>query len=151
MNDSSKQLSELLNKIQKIIERNPSMDKATTKTKIIRPLLESLGWDFLSDDVRLEYPVKMRRGTQRVDYAFLVKGSPVNFVEAKAIGSDINERDARHIISYGRVEKVRCVAVTNGKEIKIFDSEFRNKPEECLVDKITLSEFKSKQRKLELL
>jgi len=66
------------------------MDEQNTKRKIIEPLLELLGWNMLSSDVELEYSVQMGTGTQKVDSALKIEGTPVVFIEAKGCDTPID-------------------------------------------------------------
>lgn len=107
-----------------------------TRRKLIDPLIELLGWDIGSDEVILEYPVAIGTRNSYVDYALIVDEKPIVFVEAKSLDSTLIEDFSTQTISYGRVEGVRWVALTNGRILKIFDTKRGKNEEECLVCEI---------------
>ena len=85
------ELVEYADRSSALIDDSPQMDEENTKRKVIEPLIELLGWDFLSPEVELEYSIQMGSGTKRVDYALKIDGTPVVFVEAK--GCDVHVAD----------------------------------------------------------
>jgi len=113
--------------------------EANTKKKIVEPLLEILGWDLLSNEVRLESPVKIGTTTAHVDYALILEDKPVLLVEAKAFDVVLTNEHSSQIISYGRVEGVQWTALTNGKVLKVFDTRKGKSEEECLVFEVNLT------------
>ena len=142
------------NKIEKFVQeiRKFSTTKLVnseenTKKWVVDPLIEILGWK--KEDYQLEYPVTIGHSTNSVDYAMLDKGKPVLFLEAKAFSHNLSEEDSEQIISYGRVEGVRWVALTNGRIVKFFDTEEGKKEEDCLVDEIDLLKLPSNFSELE--
>lgn len=132
-------------KIQSIIANNPNLDEANTKSRIIGPLLKKLGWDPIEGDVRAEFPIKFATSTSHVDYALMVEGSPAVFVEAKALRSDINPGHAKQLIDYGRHKGVHWCVLTNGKELRVYNSAWLDPEEEhtqeALVEALTVGEF----------
>ncbi len=129
------QLEKFVETTKKLMSDNPLMNEPNTKVKVITPFLELLGWD-INFDVELEYPVKVGSKTAKVDYALLLEGKPTVFVEAKGFDSDIGEDESSQAISYGRIEGVTWAAVTNGKSMHIFNTEWGKNPEDCLIAKI---------------
>ncbi|MCF7875968.1 type I restriction enzyme HsdR N-terminal domain-containing protein [Candidatus Bipolaricaulota bacterium] len=134
-----------VDKIKDTVESNPDLDEANTKSRIINPLLKKLGWDPLEGDVRAEYPVKFATRTSHVDYALMVEGSPAVFVEAKALRSDINSGHAKQLIDYGRHKGVNWCVLTNGKELRVYNSAWLDPEEEstqeALVEALGVDEF----------
>lgn len=132
-------------KIKDTVESNPDLDEANTKSRIISPLLKELGWDPLAGDVRAEYPISFATSTSHVDYALLVEGSPAVFVEAKSLRTDINPGHAKQLIDYGRHKGVKWCVLSNGKELRIYNSDWLDpeddNTEEALVEEITVEEF----------
>jgi len=115
--------------------------EANTKKKIIEPLLEILGWDVCSNEVILEYPIKIGSTTKYVDYAIVLENKPVVLVEAKAFDVTLSYDDSAQIISYGRIEDVQWVVLTNGTKLKVFDTKEGRTEKECLVVEIDLEKL----------
>ncbi len=133
------------NKIQKLsetIKNYPELDiyrnEANTKKRIIEPLLEILGWDLRSSEAFLEYPLSTGTSTVHVDYALLIENKPILFFEAKAFNEPLMEKYSTQIITYGRIEGVKWVSLSNGKEMQVFNTEKGKSKEECLVLEIDL-------------
>ena len=143
-------LSNFVETTKKLIELKPQMNESNTKTKVIVPLLELLGWD-KRFDIELEYPVRVGSTTAKVDYALSIEGRPTVLVEAKGFDSELNDGFARQAISYGRYEDVKWAALTNGKTIHIYDTTLGRGPKECLIDKIDIDDFVEKKTTLCLL
>lgn len=131
-------MAQLVNGIQAFSQSDFINSEANTKKKIIEPLLEVLGWNLLSSEVQLEYPIRVGSSSVHVDYALYLEGKQVIFVEAKPFDSTLSADWCSQIISYGRIEGVRWVALTNGNVIKIFDTEAGKTEKECLVAEIDL-------------
>ena len=85
------ELADYIERSQSLIDSSPQMDEQNTRRKLIEPLLEILGWNMLSEDVELEYSVQMGVGTKKVDYALMIEGAPVVFVEAKGVDTAISD------------------------------------------------------------
>ena len=97
-----------------------------TIAKFVIPLLEILGWGFLSQDVGFEYHLKDKRHkTRHVDIALYLFDKnpkiPKILIEVKRIQNDIKnagEQIFRHQLSGG---KVTYAIATNGRELIVFD------------------------------
>lgn len=104
-----------------IIDDAPQMGEANTKEMLIRPFIEALGWEFLPSEVMLEYPVRMASRRTKVDYALMVEGTPIVFVEAKGLDTRLSESHREQITSYLHNEEgVEWGLLTNGKEYEFF-------------------------------
>jgi hypothetical protein len=125
--------------------------EANTKTKIIERLLGVLGWNVHSNYVMLEYPIKIGSTTKYVDYALMLENKPVALVEAKPFDTALSPDDSAQIISYGRIEDVHWVVLTNGKGLKIFDAMEGKGEKECLVIEIDLSDASAHARDLNII
>ena len=141
MASNNKRLSSIVVRIEDFSKTGWTSSEPNTKKKIIEPLLEILGWDTRGSEVRLEYPIVMASGTSEVDYALMLEGKPVVFVEAKAFDTALTPKHARQAISYGKVEDVQWVVLTNGKTLKIFDIEQGKTEKECLVIEVDLTKL----------
>lgn len=111
----------------------------STKIQIITPLLKSLNWDIGSSPssnhyVKPEYNVQNGSSRNRVDYAFIIDGVPRVYVEAKNINTDDLEKYESQLFNYMRNDGVPFGLLTNGKELKLFISDFDSRqPTEYLV------------------
>lgn len=144
------ELAKFVETTKKLMDDKPRMNEPNTKVKVITPFLEMLGWD-INFDVELEYPVRIGSTTSKVDYALLIEKKPEVFIEAKGFDSELGENEATQAISYGRVEGVKWAAVTNGKSIHIFNTDWGKNPDDCLIAKINVNEFIDKKKTLWLL
>ena len=123
-------LENLLTLIEKLRERIDShgnalrQSEALTRYALIDPLLRELGWDTEDPDVVVpEYS----SGGGRVDYALLVDGRPVMMVEAKKLGTSLQD-GRKQAVEYAMDDidiKARYFSVTDGSCWAIYDT---NKP-----------------------
>ena len=143
--------NDLLSYINNFSKTDMTKSEANTKKRVIEPLLEFLGWDSLSNEVRLEYPVRLGTRVGYVDYALMLEDKPVILVEAKAFDEFLIEDYASQIISYGKVEDVQWAALTNGKKLKIFDTKAGKNEGECIVVEIDLQKLPQRESELKLL
>lgn len=144
---------EYVERSQQLIETSPQMGEENTKVRLIQPLLELLGWDLYSTEVELEYTVPMASGSTHVDYALLVGDSPVVFVEAKPLRSDLSDSDVRQLRSYMRQElDVDWGILTNGMVFEVLTKNRRmNGGEEVSVVRFDLDDLTENPGVLELL
>jgi len=144
-------LNNVLSYINNFAKTDLTGSEANTKKRVIEPLLEFLGWDLLSNEVRLEYAVKTGTSTAYVDYALMLEDKPVLLVEAKAFDEQLSEAHSSQIISYGKIDDVQWTALTNGKSLKIFDTKAGKTEKECLVVEIELQRLPHSNNELRLL
>ena len=111
-------------KIQKLIERYQqlsaqeikTMNEENTKNKFIRPLFETLGWDF-EEDVLLEDHVS----NGRVDYNFQINGKTKFFLEAKPLKADIDDLGhAKQTTNYAWLKNVNWAVLCDFEGIRVF-------------------------------
>lgn len=148
---SSEKQAKIISAIDNFSKTDMTSSEANTKKKIIEPLLDILDWDTRSNEVRLEYPIKIGARTSYVDYALTLENKPVIFVEAKPFSSELSTDDSEQVISYGRIEDVKWAVLTNGRQLKLFDTEQGKKENESLVTEIDLRELPNKDKYLNLL
>lgn len=120
--------------------RGKAIGEQNTKAALIEPILRALGWDVEDvDEVRREY-----RHTTRfnpADYAFMLLREPKLFVEAKALGENLDdEKWAVQVISYAATAGVPWVALTDGDEYRIYNALARVGIEDKLFRRARLSE-----------
>lgn len=97
-----------------------AIGEENTKHALIEPVLGALGWDVADlDEVRCEY--RYRSGADPVDYALLQLGTPRLFVEAKALGENL-EKWATQIMGYAGVAGVGWAVLTDGNEYRIYNA-----------------------------
>ncbi len=93
-----------------------------TKAALIVPVLRALGWDTEDlEDVKLEY--KRKPADNPVDYALVLLREPRLFIEAKALGSHLDEpKWANQFLGYAMAAGVEWVALTDGNEYRLYNS-----------------------------
>jgi hypothetical protein len=87
---------------------------------MVDPVLRALGWEVEDiEQVRREY--KTRRADKPVDYALFVARTPELFIEAKALGENLDDRRWAHqIIGYAMVAGAKWTVLTDGDEYRIY-------------------------------
>ena len=135
-------LQEALAQVRARIERDKSrhLNEENTKTSLIGPILRALGWDIEDvDEVHHEY--KRRPGDNPVDYALFLKESPRLFIEAKALGHNLDDRRwVNQIMSYAGVAGVEWIVLTDGDEYRIYNSHAAVPVEEKLFRQVRVSD-----------
>jgi predicted type IV restriction endonuclease len=144
-------IAKLVENIKNFAQTELVSSEANTKKRTVEPLLELLGWDLLSNEIQLEYPIQVGTSSGHADYAIFLEGKPVMLLEAKAFNVNLSTEHSSQIISYGRVDDVRWVVLTNGKLVKIFDTEAGKTEKECLVAEIDLQNLPSYASDLNLI
>lgn len=148
---NSKQLRSIVKAIDDFSKTSWTSSEPNTKKKIIEPLLETLGWDVFGNEVMLEYSIKIGSTTKHVDYALMLENKPVVLVEAKSFDISLSPDDSAQTISYGRVEDVQWVVLTNGKTLKVFDTKQGKTEKQCLVAEINLTKLPQQANDLSLI
>lgn len=102
--------------------RSKAINEQDTKASLISPVLRSLGWDVEDLEVVLrEY--RQRKQDKPVDFALCVRRQPCLFVEAKALGENLDDRKwANQIMGYAAVAGVRWVVLTDGDQYRLYNS-----------------------------
>lgn len=135
-----------------LIESSPQMDEQNTKAKLIRPLIELLGWDVYSSEVELEYSMQIGRGNTRADYALILEGAPVVFVEAKGCDATLTDSDRSQLKSYMRQTGVDWGLLTNGATFEVLKRRTNStRPDEVILGTPSLGELVDEYELLELL
>lgn len=113
-------LPEIRERIQSY--QGKSISEMGTKTNLINPMLESLGWD-LGDLEQVHFEYRYRPAHNPVDYALMERRAPRLFVEAKALGTNLDDhRWADQIMGYTGVAGVGWVVLTDGNEYRIYNT-----------------------------
>jgi len=119
--------------------RDRPICEADTKTKLINPVLDALGWDVQGDDVEQEF--KNKSIEDPVDYALKSEDGPVIVVEAKALG--VNLADPKWIgqlMKYASMAGVEWGVLTNGDEYRLYNTTAKVPVDEKLFFLVCISE-----------
>jgi len=101
--------------------RRKNLKETPTRTIIIDPMLQALGWDVRDpDEVELEYPTVDGKS---VDYALKLNRRPVLLVEAKALNDPLNDVKATtQVVGYAANAGIVWCILTNGLNWKVYRS-----------------------------
>ncbi|WP_459879756.1 type I restriction enzyme HsdR N-terminal domain-containing protein [Halorubrum gandharaense] len=95
------------------------MDEANTKAAVLRDFLDLLNWE-IPTNTQLEYSVEAFGQTYKVDYALILEGTPVAFLEAKGADTTLTEKHDEQLSSYMTNKNVTYGILTNGKQYRFF-------------------------------
>ncbi|GAB6184944.1 hypothetical protein [Thermopirellula anaerolimosa] len=101
--------------------RTQGLKETPTRTILIDPLLQALGWDVRDpDEVELEYPTVDGKS---VDYALKLNKNPVLLVEAKALGDALEYVKAvTQVVGYAANNGIAWCILTNGILWRVYRS-----------------------------
>lgn len=101
--------------------RRHALKETPTRTIVIDPLLESLGWDVRDpDEVQLEYPTVDGKS---VDYALKLNKKPVLLVEAKALEDTLDDvKCVTQVVGYAANDGIVWCVLTNGIKWRVYRS-----------------------------
>jgi len=101
--------------------RKQGLKETPTRTIIIDPLLEALGWDVRDpDEVELEYPTVDGKS---VDYALKLNKNPVLLVEAKPLDDPLQDVKAiTQVVGYAANNGIVWCILTNGILWRVYRS-----------------------------
>ena len=104
------------------LHADKGINETATRTILISPMLKALGWDYEDlEQVQMEY--HQQATNTRVDYALMHQGTPRLFVEAKALGTDLDDlKWASQILGYAAVAGVKWVVLTDGNEYRVYNA-----------------------------
>ncbi len=137
--------------VRRMLRSSSQLNEANTKLKIIEPILSSLGWDMLGDDVLKEYSEPFASGRYRVDYALFIDRKPQIFVEAKPLGTDLTDVYARQVITYSKASDVPWSVLTNGRQFSVYNARWGSAPEDTLFLRFDLDPERDPPKELEML
>ena len=144
-------IREYVESAEAVIEDSPQMQEATTKASLLNDFIELLGWKIPSN-TELEYSVKAFGKTFKVDYALILGGQPVAFLEAKGLDTTLTSDHREQLTAYLQNENVRLGILTNGQEYEFYyrylgDSNSQFKVE--AVERTTLQKLPDKKKIIE--
>ncbi|WP_255150378.1 type I restriction enzyme HsdR N-terminal domain-containing protein [Halorarius halobius] len=102
-----------------VLDAAPQMDEANTKAAILRDFLSLLDWQ-IPQNTQLEYSVEAFGQTYKVDYALILDGTPVAFLEAKGADTALTADHDEQLSSYMMNKNVNYGILTNGKQYRFF-------------------------------
>lgn len=124
-------VKEVQTRIQEDRDCTDQLLEPDTKGFLIEPILDALGWDIHNNrkKLRREYPV----GNKSVDFACLLDGDPVLLVEAKALGTNLNDlRWIDQTVGYGNFRVVEWCVLTDGAHWRIYNALEKSEPKDRL-------------------
>ena len=117
LDDLKKTIETLRERIQ---AHRPYLEGYETRTRqvLIDPMLRTLGWDVGDpNSVELEYGIRRKWA----DYALMESGRPIAVVEAKSLGTPLNDDEKMQALNYANMDGIDYMAVTNGDHWQMFD------------------------------
>ena len=144
-------LAKLRKRLQQIRDKNAPIGEEGTKAGLINPLLAALGWDVEdNDEVRMEY--RPRPKDNPVDYALFERSSPLLFVEAKALDTNVDDdKWIKQTVIYAGVAGVEWCILTNGDEYRFYNALAKAPVEKKLFRKVRISDPGQDQHVLDTL
>ncbi|HEX2948388.1 MAG TPA: restriction endonuclease [Armatimonadota bacterium] len=133
-------ITKVRTRIAQIHERHEAIGEQNTKAGLINPVLAALGWVLDEwDEVSFEYRSKPQDNP--VDYALFLYRTPRLFVEAKALGKDLNDRRwISQVLGYATVVGVEWCVLTNGDEYRLYNAHAPVDVEEKLFRTVRISD-----------
>lgn len=116
-------LESLLTLVEKLRERITADDRELRKNEwltryaLIDPLLRELGWD--TEDPTLVRPEYNVGDGSAADYALLSEGKPVMMVEAKSLGTPLQDA-LEQGLRYCLIKRTRYLSITDGRRWGIY-------------------------------
>lgn len=108
-----------VNQSEAVLDSSPQMDEANTKAAVLRNFLDLLEWE-IPTNTQLEYSVEAFGQTYKVDYALILEGTPVAFLEAKGADTALTSKHEEQLSSYMTNKNVTYGVLTNGKQYRFF-------------------------------
>lgn len=135
MDKLCQKIEEIRGKLESL--RRHTLKETSTRTIIIDPLLESLGWDIRDpDEVQLEYPTVDGKS---VDYALKINKKTVLLVEAKALDDPLTDVKAiTQVVGYATNDGIEWCVLTNGVVWKVYRSVEKCPAPDKLMFEVTL-------------
>lgn len=120
------------------------LSEADTKAAFVDPILGALGWD-LRDVLSVSREYRHQSQDNPVDYALSIAGSPVLFVEAKALSRDLADyKWVTQTIAYANAAGVQWCVLTNGDDYQIYNAFAKAEAAKKLFRSIRISDSKNR-------
>lgn len=114
-------LTEAIETLQGMIGRHRdylSENETRTRQVLIDPLLKELGWNVSDPDiVQLEYKVKQKWA----DYVLMWNGKPIAVIEAKRLGSSLEDNETTQVHIYANQNGIPYMIVTDGDKWEMYE------------------------------
>jgi type I restriction-modification system DNA methylase subunit/mRNA-degrading endonuclease HigB of HigAB toxin-antitoxin module len=124
--DAENKIAELIADYRKQFPSGPPRSFNEENTKAwIDDLFRALGWNIRNDIVKEESTGKRKR----VDYSFKIDGTTQFLLEAKKASESLDDH-VKQAVQYGYQKSKRWVVLTNFEEIRVYNSEYWDQPEE---------------------
>jgi len=135
MDKLCQKIEEIRGKLESL--RRHTLKETSTRTIIIDPLLESLGWDIRDpDEVQLECPTVDGKS---VDYALKINKKTVLLVEAKTLDDPLTDVKAiTQVVGYAANDGIEWCVLTNGVVWKVYRSVEKCPAPDKLMFEVTL-------------
>jgi hypothetical protein len=119
-----KELEGFLPKLVKRVKtyKGKGISQADTRAKLIEPLFERLGWDLRGEEVIRAYAIKA--DWEPVHYLLKVGDESRLLVETRKLDKSLDTKDAARVLEYGVAAGVNWCVLTNGRDIKIYNSKW---------------------------
>ena len=105
---------------ERIQTHRPYLEGYETRTRqaLIDPMLRALGWDVEDpNSVELEYGIDRKWA----DYALIGSERPIAVIEAKALGTELNNNVKMQVLNYANTDGIDYMVVTSGDHWQMFD------------------------------
>jgi predicted type IV restriction endonuclease len=137
-NSDSSALFSVGEKLKRFLAHPKPINEDGTRAFFIDKMLDALGYSDFDD---LEHGSSQASGTFP-DYILRANGKRAMAVEAKRLGAALAEKEAAQLVSYCSVVGVRWGALTDGRQVLIYDAPVVGiPPEERLVLQIDLADY----------
>jgi hypothetical protein len=121
------------------------INEAQTKEWLIRPFLESIGWQFSNSNEVI--PETDDNAGRHPDYGFYLDGKILFYLEAKAISNSLTDmKMIGEKLAYCHNNNVPYLVLTNGKLYKIYYKDIKAKNEEKILLEFDLNELDFNQK-----
>lgn len=120
--DFQSAIERLASTIERLRQRGEAIGEEDTKRVLITTLLQTLGWDVHDvKEVRNEY--RYQPGHDPVDYAMFTARTPCLFIEAKPLGTSLEDpKWILQTIAYSAGAGVAWCVLTNGDEYRLYNA-----------------------------
>jgi len=120
--------------------RGKAIGEQNTKSSLIEPILEALGWD-IHDADEVHHEFKPTPKDNPVDYALKLMRKPRLFVEANGLGENLSDHKwIRQVLGYAAMAGVEWCVLTDGDEIRFYNATAPVTAEDKLFWSIRLSQ-----------
>lgn len=131
-------IEQLVEKIKKYQDRRSRIGEQNTKSSLITPMLEALGWDVRDPD-EVSHEFKSKSQDSPVDYALCLYQQPMLLIEAKGLGESLDDRKwVAQVLGYATVVGVEWCILTDGNEYRVYNSAAAMNADDKLFCKIKL-------------